>query len=54
VLVVVYVPFLRPFFDTVPLTFDDWLLMAPFFFASAIAMELVKLFFRRRVAVAPA
>jgi Ca2+-transporting ATPase len=50
VLMVVYVPFLRPFFDTVPLTLDDWLLMFPFFFASAIAMELVKLYFRRRVA----
>jgi P-type Ca2+ transporter type 2C len=50
VLMVVYVPFLRPFFDTVPLTLDDWLLMAPFFFASAIAMELVKVYFRRRVA----
>ncbi len=48
VLMVVYVPFLNPFFDTVPLTLDDWLFMAPFFFASPIAMELVKLYFRRR------
>ena len=48
VLTVVYVPFLNPFFDTVPLTLDDWLLMLPFFFASPIAMELVKLYFRRR------
>ena len=48
VLMVVYVPFLQPFFDTVPLTLDDWLMMAPFFFASAIAMELLKLFFRSR------
>ncbi|MGH8732511.1 MAG: cation transporting ATPase C-terminal domain-containing protein, partial [Burkholderiales bacterium] len=48
VLMVVYVPFLQPFFDTVPLTLDDWLLMLPFFFASAIAMELLKLFFRSR------
>ena len=48
VLMVVYVPFLQPFFDTVPLTLDDWLMMAPFFFASAIAMELLKLYFRRR------
>jgi P-type Ca2+ transporter type 2C len=50
VLAVVYVPFVRPFFDTVPLSLDDWLLMLPFFFASPIAMELVKLFFRRRTA----
>ena len=49
VLMVVYVPFLQPFFDTVPLTLDDWLLMLPFFFASPIAMELVKLYFRRRI-----
>jgi len=50
VLMVVYVPFLRPFFDTVPLTPDDWLFMLPFFFASPIAMELVKVYFRRRAA----
>ncbi len=54
VLMVVYVPFLQPFFDTVPLTLDDWLVMLPFFLASAIAMELLKLYFRRRsVAAAP-
>jgi Ca2+-transporting ATPase len=50
VLAVVYVPFLRPFFDTVPLTLNDWLFMFPFFFASPIAMELVKAYFRRRPA----
>ena len=46
VLVIVYVPFLRPFFDTVPLTGEDWLFMAPFFFASPVAMELVKVYLR--------
>jgi Ca2+-transporting ATPase len=50
VLAVVYAPFMRPFFDTVPLTLDDWLLMAPFFFASPIAMELLKVYFRKRAA----
>ena len=50
VLMVVYVPFLRPFFDTVPLTLDDWLLMLPFFFVSPIAMELLKVYFRKRAA----
>jgi Ca2+-transporting ATPase len=50
VLMVVYVPFLQPFFDTVPLTRNDWLMMLPFFFASAIAMELLKIYFRRRSA----
>src|SRR5687767_1855055 len=55
VLLVTYVPFLQPFFDTVPLSLDDWLFMLPFFFASPIAMELVKLYFRRRSpTVAPA
>jgi Ca2+-transporting ATPase len=48
VLLVVYVPFLQPFFDTVALTGDDWLMMLPFFFASAIAMELYKFYLRRR------
>jgi Ca2+-transporting ATPase len=47
VLIVVYVPFLRPFFGTVPLAASDWLLMLPFFFASPVAMELVKAHFRR-------
>ena len=50
VLMVVYVPFLRPFFDTVPLTLGDWLFMLPFFFASPIAMELLKVHFRKRAA----
>jgi Ca2+-transporting ATPase len=48
VLMVVYVPFLRPFFDTVPLTLGDWLFMLPFFFASPIAMELLKVYFRKK------
>ncbi len=48
VLLVVYVPFLQPVFDTVPLGTNDWLLMLPFFFASPIAMEVIKLFHRRR------
>jgi Ca2+-transporting ATPase len=52
VLMVVYVPFLQPFFDTVPLTGNDWLMMLPFFFASACAMELLKLYFRSRSAQA--
>ncbi len=51
VLAVVYVPFLQPFFDTVPLTASDWLFMFPFFFASPIAMELLKVYFRSRAAV---
>ncbi len=49
VLMVVYVPFLQPFFDTVPLTADDWVFMLPFFFASPVAMELLKIYFRKRI-----
>jgi nucleotide-binding universal stress UspA family protein len=52
ILAVVYVPFLAPFFNAVPLTGDDWLLMLPFFFASPVAMELLKIYFRRRKALA--
>ena len=54
VLAVVYVPFLAPFFDAVPLSAADWLLMLPFFFASPVAMELLKYHFRRRHARAGA
>jgi nucleotide-binding universal stress UspA family protein len=54
VLMVVYVPFLRPFFDTVPLSAGDWLFMLPFFFASPVAMELLKVHFRKRTARTPA
>jgi Ca2+-transporting ATPase len=50
VLMAVYVPFLRPFFDTVPLAASDWLFMLPFFFASPLAMELLKIRFRQRMA----
>jgi Ca2+-transporting ATPase len=53
VLAVVYLPFLAPFFDAVPPSVDDWLLMLPFFFASPIAMELLKIHIRRRQRPAP-
>ena len=47
VLMAIYLPFFRPFFDTVPLGVDDWLLMLPFFFASPLAMEVLKHWFRK-------
>jgi Ca2+-transporting ATPase len=53
VLLVIYVPFIRPYFDVVPLTADDWLFLLPFFFASPLAMELLKLTFRSRPRAAP-
>ena len=46
VLMVVYLPFLQPFFDTVPLGLEDWLLMLPFCVAAPAAMELLKAYFR--------
>lgn len=48
VLLVVYTPWLRPFFDTVALTPADWLMLLPFCFASPLAMELLKYVRRRR------
>ena len=45
-LMVVYVPFLQPFFDTVPPGAGDWLFMAPFFFASPVGLEFVNIYFR--------
>ena len=47
VLITVYIPFLRPFFDTVPLNFNDWLTMIPFALMAPVAAELVKIFMRR-------
>lgn len=46
VLLVIYTPWLRPFFDTVALTRSDWLMMLPFCVASPLAMELLKFGFR--------
>ena len=48
VIFVAYMPFLQPFFGTQTITLADWLRMAPFFFASPVAMEFVKLYLRSR------
>ncbi|HEY3275050.1 MAG TPA: cation-translocating P-type ATPase [Syntrophorhabdaceae bacterium] len=50
VLVILYVPFVQPIFNTVSLGFDDWLFMLPFIFGDSIAAELTKIYLRRRVA----
>ena len=47
-LATMYVPFLRPFFGTVALGLDDWLIMLPFMFVAPITAEIVKAFLRRR------
>jgi Ca2+-transporting ATPase len=52
-LLVVYLPFLQPFVDTVYLSLSDWLMMLPFMFIAPTAAEIVKVFLRRK-AVRPA
>lgn len=47
-LLVIYVPFLQPIFDTVPLTFQDWIVMAPFIAVASVAAEMTKFFMRRK------
>ncbi len=56
-LLAIYMPFLQPFVDTVPLGLHDWLIMLPFMFFAPIAAEITKIFMRRkaaRLAYAPA
>ncbi|MCI0475589.1 MAG: cation-translocating P-type ATPase [Anaerolineales bacterium] len=43
---VLYIPFLQPFFGTVPLGLDDWLEVVPLFLVAPIAAELVKMYLR--------
>ncbi len=50
VLAAVYVPFLQPFFDTVALSLNDWLLMIPFILMASIAAELTKIYLRWKAA----
>jgi Ca2+-transporting ATPase len=47
-LIVMYVPFLQPFFKTVGLTLNDWVIMLPFMFVAPIAAEVTKYFLRQR------
>jgi Ca2+-transporting ATPase len=42
----IYLPFLRPFFGTIPLGLNDWLLMLPFIFIAPIVAELIKVYLR--------
>jgi P-type Ca2+ transporter type 2C len=50
VLIAVYVPFLQPFFDTVPLSLGDWVLMIPFILMASIAAEITKAYIRKKAA----
>ncbi|MGQ9553731.1 MAG: calcium-translocating P-type ATPase, SERCA-type [Anaerolineae bacterium] len=47
-LAVIYAPFLQPFFGTIPLTLEDWLVMTPLFLVSSVAAEITKAVLRRR------
>jgi Ca2+-transporting ATPase len=47
-LLIIYVPFLRPVFDTVALTGVQWLRLLPFTLVAAIAAEITKTFLRNR------
>jgi Ca2+-transporting ATPase len=49
-LILIYVPFLQPFVDTVPLSLLDWVEMIPFMFIAPAAAEIVKIYLRRRMA----
>jgi Ca2+-transporting ATPase len=50
VLIAVYVPFLNPFFGTVPLSVSDWLFMIPFMCLASVAAELTKIYLRNKAA----
>ncbi len=49
-LVVLYAPFLQPFFSTVPLGLREWLVILPLILIPAIAAEATKLVLRRSAA----
>ena len=46
-LAVLYIPFLRQAFNTVPLGLEQWIVMLPLIFVPAIAAEVTKLFLRK-------
>jgi Ca2+-transporting ATPase len=48
-LILIYVPFLQPFVDTVPLSLLDWVEMIPFMFIAPTAAEIVKIYLRRKM-----
>jgi P-type Ca2+ transporter type 2C len=51
-LATLYVPFLRPFFGTVALGLNDWLMILPFIFVAPATAELIKAILRRRASPA--
>jgi Ca2+-transporting ATPase len=49
-LLLMYVPFLQFFADTVPLRISDWLFMLPFILVASVAAEITKIFLRIKAA----
>ena len=49
IFLVVYVPFLQPIFNTVPLGIAQWLEILPLVLIPSIAAELTKVFIRKRI-----
>jgi Ca2+-transporting ATPase len=49
-LILIYVPFLQPFSDTVSLKLTDWLMMIPFMLMAPAAAEITKIFIRNKAA----
>ena len=47
-LAVIYLPFLQPLFDTVPLVWEEWRILLPLLVVPALAAELTKAVLRRR------
>ena len=45
---VVYIPFLQPIFDTVPLGGQEWMVVLPLLLAPGIAAEITKAIVRTR------
>jgi Ca2+-transporting ATPase len=48
VLLVIYVPFLQPFCDTTPLSFEDWIHVIPFILMASVAAEITKVYIRKK------
>jgi Ca2+-transporting ATPase len=50
VFIAVYVPFLRPFFDTTLMSVSDWIMAIPFMLMASVAAEITKVFIRKKAA----